>query len=372
MAAAAPSAGAAAQQQESVAFRQWQAENGIKTTTDDHYTMDQHAQKKITKDAPWRKNPKYFNRVHMSALALIKIVMHAKTGQGKAGVISQDKSNWVEVMGLTHGFIKDNAFVVTDSFALPVEANEVECSLSEAAQLYMIDYCSNAEKLGKKEAVVGWYHSHPGYSCYLSGTDVPTQMSNQAHQDPFIALVVDPVRTISTGRVEIKAFRTYPENYTPEAEAADWGDQEAIPQSKIEEFGAHFSKYYEVPITVYRSECDARMLNLLWDRYWTQTLSASPLVTNRHFTDNRLAQLAAKIDKAETPAVRVAAGQWSSAKHKAGGKFVDSAATLSKTVGSTTNDVLQGLLGMAVKDRVFNVPDDAAAADEDPDAERVS
>jgi len=40
------------------------------------------------------------------------------------------------------------------------------------------------------ENVLGWYHSHPGYGCWLSGIDVGTQMTNQQYQEPFVAIVV--------------------------------------------------------------------------------------------------------------------------------------------------------------------------------------
>jgi 26S proteasome regulatory subunit N11 len=30
---------------------------------------------------------------------------------------------------------------------------------------------------GRAEAVVGWYHSHPGFGCWLSGVDMQTQTS---------------------------------------------------------------------------------------------------------------------------------------------------------------------------------------------------
>lgn len=35
---------------------------------------------------------------------------------------------------------------------------------------------------GRMENLVGWYHSHPGYGCWLSGIDVGTQMTNQKYQ----------------------------------------------------------------------------------------------------------------------------------------------------------------------------------------------
>lgn len=65
---------------------------------------------------------------------------------------------------------------------------------------------------------------HPGYGCWLSGIDVNTQLNNQKYNDPYLAVVVglgltphalilqiDPNRTVSAGKVEIGAFRTYPE-----------------------------------------------------------------------------------------------------------------------------------------------------------------
>jgi proteasome lid subunit RPN8/RPN11 len=53
--------------------------------------------------------------------------------------------------------------------------------------------------------------SHPGYGCWLSGIDVNTQQNNQKFNDPYLAVVIDPNRTVSAGKVEIGAFRTYPE-----------------------------------------------------------------------------------------------------------------------------------------------------------------
>jgi COP9 signalosome complex subunit 5 len=44
--------------------------------------------------------------------------------------------------------------------------------------------------VGRLENAIGWYHSHPGYGCWLSGIDVNTQMNNQKFTDPFVAVVV--------------------------------------------------------------------------------------------------------------------------------------------------------------------------------------
>ena len=64
-----------------------------------------------------------------------------------------------------------------------------------------------ARDAGRMENVLGWYHSHPGYGCWLSGIDVSTQMLNQQYQEPWLALVIDPNRTAATGKVEAGLVR---------------------------------------------------------------------------------------------------------------------------------------------------------------------
>ncbi len=48
--------------------------------------------------------------------------------------------------------------------------------------------------------LVGWYHSHPGHTCFLSRTDLDTQRS-MFNQSYHAALVIDPVNEA------VKAFR---------------------------------------------------------------------------------------------------------------------------------------------------------------------
>lgn len=44
--------------------------------------------------------------------------------------------------------------------------------------------------------VVGWYHSHPGFGCWLSGVDVNTQQSFEALNQRAVAVVVDPIQSV--------------------------------------------------------------------------------------------------------------------------------------------------------------------------------
>ena len=54
--------------------------------------------------------------------------------------------------------------------------------------------------------VVGWYHSHPGFGCWLSNVDINTQQSFEALNQRAVAVVIDPIQSVK-GKVVIDAFR---------------------------------------------------------------------------------------------------------------------------------------------------------------------
>ncbi len=52
------------------------------------------------------------------------------------------------------------------------------------------------KQTGRPEVVVGWYHSHPGFGCWLSGVDISTQQSFEALSSRAVAVVVDPIQSV--------------------------------------------------------------------------------------------------------------------------------------------------------------------------------
>ncbi|KAF9317582.1 COP9 signalosome complex subunit 5 [Podila horticola] len=267
--------------------------NNIKSVNpelDQIYHFDAAVQKQILNESPWKKDPHYFTSVKISAVALIKMVMHARSGGN------------IEVMGMMQGKIAGNTIIIMDAFALPVEGTETRVNAQIEGYEYMVQYMENIKKVGRLEHAVGWYHSHPGYGCWLSGIDVNTQMQNQQFQDPFVALVIDPNRTISAGKVEIGAFRTYPEGY----KAPDEGPSEyqTIPLSKIEDFGVHCKQYYPLEISHFKSTLDTQLLDQLWNKYWVNTLSQSPLLSNRDYAARQMSDLAEKLQMTASVAMR--------------------------------------------------------------------
>jgi 26S proteasome regulatory subunit N11 len=106
---------------------------------------------------------------------------------GRAGVP-------MEVMGLMLGeFVDEYTVQVIDVFAMPQSGTTVSVeSVDHVFQTKMVDMLKQTGRcvlfLGsspplhspsdfstRSEMVVGWYHSHPGFGCWLSSVDVQTQ-----------------------------------------------------------------------------------------------------------------------------------------------------------------------------------------------------
>lgn len=249
------------------------------------YSYDEATHKDLCIRKPWKSDPKYFTHVRISAVALIKMVMHARSGGS------------IEIMGLMQGYVTGTSLIITDAFRLPVEGTETRVNAQEDANEYMVEYLKCSREQGRQENAVGWYHSHPGYGCWLSGIDVNTQSMQQSYNDPFVAIVIDPERTISVGKVEIGAFRTYPEGHKSSVKASteDTSNEfKTVPLNKIEDFGAHSDRYYSLDVLIYRSTLDNEILEQLWQKYWVQTLSQNLLLMNRDFSNKQMTDLAAQ------------------------------------------------------------------------------
>ncbi len=202
------------------------------------------------------------SQVVLSAQTLIKIVSHAKSGGN------------IEVMGLLQGRIRGDTFLLSDCFRLPVEGTETRVNAGESANEFMVEFTELNEMTEfSKDMVCGWYHSHPGYGCWLSGIDVETQLLYQSHQDPFVAIVIDPFKTASAGRVEIGAFRTYPRNYSPPASRGS--TISGLSPERVRDYGVHCHRYYQLEVEIYKSPLDQRVIDKVWGSYWADILSTN-------------------------------------------------------------------------------------------------
>ena len=134
-------------------------------------------------------------QIYISPLSLLKMLRH-----GKAGIP-------LEVMGLMLGdYVDDYTVKCIDVFSMPQSGTET--TVETIDHKFQVDMTEMLKQTGRNEIVVGWYHSHPGFGCWLSSTDINTQKSYEQQHERTVAVVVDPIQSVR-GKVVIDAFRTY-------------------------------------------------------------------------------------------------------------------------------------------------------------------
>lgn len=210
-------------------------------------------------DAP---TPDCAEKVHVSSLALLKMLKH-----GRAGVP-------MEVMGLMLGqFVDDYTINCVDVFAMPQSGTSVSVeAVDPVFQTKMLDML---KQTGRPEMVVGWYHSHPGFGCWLSSTDINTQSSFEALNTRAVALVIDPIQSVK-GKVVIDCFRLInPQlmmlGQEPRQTTSNIGhlNKPSI-QALIHGLNRH---YYSIVIDYRKNLLEEQMLMNLHKTTWTSGLS---------------------------------------------------------------------------------------------------
>lgn len=200
--------------------------------------------------------------VHISSLALLKMLRH-----GRAGVP-------MEVMGLMLGeFVDDFTVRVVDVFAMPQSGTGVSVeAVDPVFQMKMMDML---RQTGRPESVVGWYHSHPGFGCWLSSVDINTQQSFEQLTPRAVAVVVDPIQSVK-GKVVIDAFRLInPQSLMlgqePRQSTSNLGhlNKPSI-QALIHGLNRH---YYSIAINYRKTALEENMLMNLHKHVWTEALT---------------------------------------------------------------------------------------------------
>lgn len=178
--------------------------------------------------------PKYIKTVRISIGAAMKMSQHSTAGVEKG--MRGPRRMPTEVMGLLFGHVDPDSprtVVITDAAELPVEGTETSVLADNPLMnVYFTDVQESHAQTHPGSFVTGWYHSHPfevgsHSNAFLSQTDVSSQNGYQISEDnhsarvaaqgsdertvPFIAIVVDPLRSAAKGRPEIGAFRCFPQ-----------------------------------------------------------------------------------------------------------------------------------------------------------------
>lgn len=218
--------------------------------------------------------------VHLSSLALLKMLKH-----GRAGVP-------MEVMGLMLGeFVDEYTVRVIDVFAMPQSGTGVSVeAVDPVFQTKMLDML---KQTGRPEVVVGWYHSHPGFGCWLSGVDINTQQSFEALNARAVAVVVDPIQSVK-GKVVIDAFRLInPQlmmlGQEPRQTTSNLGHlHKPSIQALIHGLNRH---YYSIAINYRKNELEQKMLLNLHKKKWTDGLTVQKFDQHSHHNEKTVQNL---------------------------------------------------------------------------------
>ncbi|GMF35930.1 unnamed protein product [Phytophthora lilii] len=179
----------------------------------------------------------------------------------------------MEVMGLMLGeFVDDYTVNCIDVFAMPQSGTGV--SVEAVDPVFQMKMLEMLKQTGRAEMVVGWYHSHPGFGCWLSGVDINTQQSFEALNPRAVAVVVDPIQSVK-GKVVIDAFRLInPQlmmmGQEPRQTTSNIGhlNKPSI-QALIHGLNRH---YYSIAIDYRKNELEEQMLMNLHKKTWSDGL----------------------------------------------------------------------------------------------------
>ncbi|KAE9458724.1 hypothetical protein C3L33_09377, partial [Rhododendron williamsianum] len=203
---------------------------------------------------------------------------------------------------------------VVDVFAMPQSGTGV--SVEAVDHVFQTNMLDMLKQTGRPEMVVGWYHSHPGFGCWLSGVDINTQQvyrdrslfclalqprlnlremlmwrvkrasaivsikiadgqSFEALNQRAVAVVVDPIQSVK-GKVVIDAFRlinpqTMMLGQEPRQTTSNLGhlNKPSI-QALIHGLNRH---YYSIAINYRKNELEEKMLLNLHKKKWTDGLT---------------------------------------------------------------------------------------------------
>lgn len=93
-----------------------------------------------------------------------------------------------EVGGYLIGKIDNEKVKIIETTYAVKNSSPTHVSIDEMAQFQII---KEIEKRDGKETIVGFWHTHPGLGCFMSGTDIATQKIYQALLPEAVAMVCD-------------------------------------------------------------------------------------------------------------------------------------------------------------------------------------
>lgn len=222
------------------------------------YFFDENDHEKVIEKVVKNRDKIVFRKVNISYIAAMKMLDHAIRGKN------------FEIIGYLIGHVCDDIMYVLDTFEIPIKGTdsrvEVAAGLEGAKimEMTVANYEMNA-KIGKTHPYIGWYHSHPGFGCWLSEIDVRTQRDLQMVNKTWLAIVVDPYKSIKDNMIDLGCFMLG----TPEA---DMEVKPNLPTEWAKSFGNTEKKYYQLTHKYFCSGKEKEVFDLMAKNNWSEDL----------------------------------------------------------------------------------------------------
>lgn len=211
----------------------------------------------------------YFNTVYINPRAAISMLKHSITGGER------------EIVGylLGHFHEETHSYYITEAVMIPVVGTGFSISPDGEKQFLSIQRIEDLKTLGHSGVMIGWYHSHPGLHVFFSRIDCNSHRKQWLSSDGhFVGLVIDPITTKNTGRLQLGAYSTYKRD---ELAAKEKGH---ITPEKFREYGDAWFEYYELKKVYFVSESDEAFFNDIFAKSYSSTLKTSPLEETARYT----------------------------------------------------------------------------------------
>ncbi|KAH7685947.1 Ubiquitinyl hydrolase 1 protein [Dioscorea alata] len=152
-----------------------------------HITIPESRKEHLESSCKESSAPRVVQDLHISARLMEEFMQLART----------NTDNNLETCGILGAFLKNRTFYVTTLIVPKQESSSNSCQALNEEEIYAVQ---DQQSLFS----VGWIHTHPSQTCFLSSIDLHTQYSYQVMLPEAVAIVMaptDPARNYGIFRI---------------------------------------------------------------------------------------------------------------------------------------------------------------------------
>lgn len=95
--------------------------------------------------------------------------------------------------------------------------------------------------------------------------------------NPWLAIVIDPIRSLTKNRIELMAFRVYPPEYSGPPNQTPDGSVVMDEGKRLRLWGSCWERYYKLEVSYFMSELSQSMLGVIKNNFmWSSSFTDNP------------------------------------------------------------------------------------------------